>query len=165
MRQSPDLCVTRRLAGVSRSAAEEQPQQNDHRNWHAQQPQQKSSSHHILLKMQSRSERAMPWPVPVRKRSWREGTFSSNFAEWRLRVGRHSLSRVPDGNGAFRMSRAGRSDGGRARRNCTGLTSGRCSASRTTAPPAASDRPSATARSNADRASARRPCCRRAAAG
>ena len=35
------------------------------------------------------------------------------------------------------------------------VTSGRCSASRSTAPPAASDRPSATARSNADPASAR----------
>jgi hypothetical protein len=30
--------------------AEEQPQQNDHRNRHAQQPQQDSSSHHFLLK-------------------------------------------------------------------------------------------------------------------
>ena len=49
--------------------------------------------------------------------------------------------------------------------NSTRPTSGRCSASRSTARPAASDRPSATARSNADPASGRTPCCRRAAGG
>jgi hypothetical protein len=45
------------------------------------------------------------------------------------------------------------------------LTSGRCSASTARAPPAASDRLSAAARSSAGRASGRRPCCRRAAGG
>jgi hypothetical protein len=64
-----------------------------------------------------------------------------------------------------RVSPAGSPDDGRARRSWTMPTSGRCSASRSTAPPAASVRPSATVRSNADPVSARRPCCRRAAAG
>jgi len=163
MRQSPDSCVTRRLAGVSRSAAEEQPQQNDHRNWHAQQPQQKSFSHRILLKC----NRGVNARCRGRFLCGKEAGAKERFTipEWRLRVGRHSLSCVADGNGASACSRDGSSDGGRARRNCTGLTSGQCSASRTTALPAASDRPSAIARSNADPASARRPCCRRAAAG
>jgi hypothetical protein len=31
------------------SVAEEQPQQKDHRNWHAQHPKQKSSSHSLIL--------------------------------------------------------------------------------------------------------------------
>jgi hypothetical protein len=44
MRQSPTL---RCILFVGRSVAEEQPQQNDHRNRHAQQPQQDSSSHHL----------------------------------------------------------------------------------------------------------------------
>jgi hypothetical protein len=59
-------------------AAEEQPQQNDHRNWHAQQPQQKSFSHRILLNVKSRSKRAMGCRVPSHpdsKRPRREGTF------------------------------------------------------------------------------------------
>src|SRR5215213_4369250 len=51
------------------SAAEEQPQQKDHRNRHTQHPKQKSSSHRFLLKMQSRRERAMSWPVPAQKTS------------------------------------------------------------------------------------------------
>src|SRR5205823_14495313 len=40
--QSPDF-------RVMRSVAEKQPQQNDHRNRHAKQPKQNSSSHHLLL--------------------------------------------------------------------------------------------------------------------
>ena len=67
-----------RNAKCSASAAEEQPQQNDHRNWHAQQPQQKSFSHRILLNVKSRSKRAMGCRVPARldtKRPRREGTF------------------------------------------------------------------------------------------
>ena len=92
-----------------RSAAEEQPQQNDHRDRHAQQPKQNSSSHVRLLNS--------------------------------------SLSQAT-------TRREGRDGSGRSRKAPTSV---RCSASTTTARPAASARPSAAARSSADRASARRP--------
>jgi hypothetical protein len=41
----PDLCKP----DDAMSVAEEQPQQNDHRYRHAQQPEQNSSSHEVLL--------------------------------------------------------------------------------------------------------------------
>lgn len=38
------------------SVAEEQPQQNDHRDRHAQQPQQNSASHRVLLQLYCRKD-------------------------------------------------------------------------------------------------------------
>src|ERR1700750_2418389 len=48
-----------------RSVAEEQPQQNDHRDRHAQKPKQNSSSHRSLLNSScSRRQRRGEWMVP-----------------------------------------------------------------------------------------------------
>ena len=190
MRQSLDSRATRGL--VSRSTAEEQPKQNDHRNRHAKQPQQKSSSHHFLLKIyrgenarcRSRFLRGKEACVQERFMILEFPGATIRFETARSRRGRppRALRHCRRQNGGcasaairFHACRqetarplglpAGSSDGGRARRSCARPTNGRCSASRTTAPPAASVRPSATARSSADRASGRRPCCRRAAAG
>jgi hypothetical protein len=70
----PDIQVMRSC--VSRSVAEEQPQQNDHWNRHAQQPKQYSSSHHLLLKIYSRRKRIMPWLVPTDKTGQAEERFT-----------------------------------------------------------------------------------------
>ena len=182
--QSPDF-------RVMRSVAEEQPQQNDHRNRHAKQPKQNSSSHHFLLMHRGENARSRGQFLRRKEALAKERFMILEFprATIRSETASSRRGRLPRAlqclrrqNGgcasaAIRFhssgqetarplwSRADSSDGGRARRNCTRPTSGRCSASRTTAPPAASVRPSATARSNADPASARRPCCRRAAAG
>src|SRR5436190_22287229 len=64
--QSPDF-------RVMRSVAEEQPQQNDHRNRHAKQPKQNSSSHHFLL--MHRGENARSRGQFLRGKERGEGTF------------------------------------------------------------------------------------------
>jgi len=87
-----------------RSATEEQPQQNNHRNRYAEQPKQKSSSHRRLL----------------------ESSIDSTTRRGRLGSGKTGRKRP---------------------------TNVRCSASKSTAPPVASHRPSAATRSNADPAS------------
>ncbi|WP_213737331.1 hypothetical protein [Bradyrhizobium sp. dw_411] len=56
----------REYAVSLKSAAEEQPQQNDHRYRHAQKPEQNSSSHHSLLEISMIQERAGRCEVPVR---------------------------------------------------------------------------------------------------
>jgi hypothetical protein len=56
--------------------AEEQPQQNDHRDWHAQQPKQNSSSHYRFLQPNSdREENAPRFDSFLRIFGPREGTF------------------------------------------------------------------------------------------
>src|SRR5260370_20317723 len=99
------------------SVAEEQPQQNDHRYRHAQQPKQNASSHHLLHKK----------------------SYGFNNAKRRSRFRRGGTVKP--------------------------FTSVRCSASTSTAPPAAWHRPFAAARSNADPASGRMPSGHRAAGG
>src|SRR6185295_16168708 len=53
-----------------RSAAEEQPQQNDHRDRHTQQPQQNSASHRLLLISISEGQRGAGELVPVGDHQW-----------------------------------------------------------------------------------------------
>ena len=181
---------------LNRSASEKQPQQNNHRDWHTQQPKQNSSSHYRLLIFLVREDNARDSDrflfsagfrylrafarsrvSEFRRATIRFETASSRSCR-RPRALQHSRRR-PRGcaSSAIRprtcrketarplSPRGGSWDGGRARRISTMPTSDRCSASTATAPLGASARPSATARSNADPASERRPCCRRAVAG
>lgn len=101
------------------SAAEEQPQQNDHRDRHTQQPQQNTASHRVLLHSHCRKEniwdgglvpagRPYQWPVLGIDDHGSCGAFGSPFCKISIecRSGERTKAMLPSRGGRLMVTPA-----------------------------------------------------------